>query len=213
MIESTLIPRFLTYISVYGFLAIAIFAFLESSMIFPYLPAEVVVPLAATELVTGFQSLFVFVAMTTVGGTLGALFLYRLSNEGWEQLGSRLHQFTRVSSDHRARASEWFRRWGEPSVMWGRLLPGLRSLISIPAGMSRMDSQKFIAYTTFGTMGFYLLIGCLVLFIEQWQGYTGLMRVFLNSPIISTIATGFTILLLLFGWAITKHSLTRYENP
>jgi len=182
-------------------------------MIFPYLPAEVVVPLAATELVTGFHSLLVFVAVTTIGGTAGALFLYVLSNEGWEQLGSRFQQYTRISSNSRERASNWFRRWGEPSVIWGRLLPGLRSLISIPAGMSQMDSRKFTAYTAFGTMGFYLFVGCLVLFIQQWQGYRGLIQLFLKFPVISTSAAGFTILLLLFGWLITNRILTRSENP
>lgn len=79
-------------IATYGLLALCVFAFLESSMLFPYLPAEVVVPVAAGVLVTDWFSLGMFVLMATVGGTGGALFAYAASLKGKQFSSGRLRK-------------------------------------------------------------------------------------------------------------------------
>lgn len=146
----------------YGPLALFAFVFLETSLLFPLLPSEVVVPAAAVALVTDPVSLAVFVAAATAGGTLGAYVPYaacyrtRISDANW------LERRLRVPDERVERAQAWFRRWGQSSVLWGRFLPVLRSVISVPAGMARMDPRRFGVYTLLGTAAFYAATGGLV---------------------------------------------------
>ncbi|SIR26814.1 membrane protein DedA, SNARE-associated domain [Haladaptatus litoreus] len=151
----------LSLIQQYGFLAVFVFAFLESSMLFPLLPSELVVPTAAGLLVRDPVSFALFVIAMTVGTTVGSLLPYFVGHEGHDAM-DRYGRYLRVSPDETDRASHWFRRWGEHSVMWGRLLPVLRSIISIPAGFAEMDVRKFVVYTTVGALAFNLLVTGLV---------------------------------------------------
>lgn len=144
----------LQLVSRYGFLAVVVFTFLEASMLFPFLPSEVVVPGAAALLVDGPVTFVLFVISVTVGTTIGSLFLYyvfkRLGRAALEDYGRWLH----ISEDDLDRGCNWFLRWGESSVLWGRLLPVLRSVISIPAGLAEMPRWKFTLYSAVGAAGF-----------------------------------------------------------
>ncbi|WP_435154901.1 DedA family protein [Haladaptatus sp. DFWS20] len=164
----------LSLIQQYGFLAVFVFAFLESSMLFPFLPSELVVPAAAGLLVRDPVSFALFVLTMTVGTTLGSLFPYFVGHEGHEAL-DRYGRYLRVSADETDRASRWFRRWGEHSVLWGRFLPVLRSVISIPAGFAEMGFRKFVAYTTVGALLFNVSVTGLVYF--GWDDLPHLLSV------------------------------------
>ncbi|WP_266078197.1 DedA family protein [Haladaptatus caseinilyticus] len=145
----------------YGFLAVFVFAFLESSMLFPFLPSELVVPAAAGVLVRDPVSFVLFVLAMTVGTTVGSLFPYLVGHGGHEALDT-YGDYLRISDDEVDRASRWFRKWGEHSVLWGRLLPVLRSIISILAGFAEMRFWKFVVYTTVGALLFNVAVTGLV---------------------------------------------------
>lgn len=151
----------LSLVAQYGFLAVFVFAFLESSMLFPLLPSELVLPSAAALLVRGPVELGLFVLAATAGTTVGALVPYYVGHEGHEAL-DRYGRYLRVSERETDRARRWFRRWGEHSVLWGRFLPVLRSVISIPAGFSEMRLCKFVVYTTVGALLFNTAVAGLV---------------------------------------------------
>lgn len=153
----------LEFVHQYGYLALLAFAFLESSMLFPFAPSELVVPAAAGILVQGPLSFALFVAAATVGATLGGLVPYLLGREGHEAV-DRYGRYVRVSDDEVDRGVRWFRRWGETAVFWGRLLPVLRSIISIPAGFAEMDRWRFLAYTAGGAALFNAIVAALVFF-------------------------------------------------
>lgn len=199
-----LVSRTLEMVSTYGFLAICIFAFLESSMIFPYLPAEVVVPVAAGTLVTSVPSLGLFVFVTTAGGTVGALFAYAASHKGGQLTARRLRKHVQVSERQRSRVLRWFTKWGEPSVIWGRFLPGLRSLVSIPAGLANMSLLRFTLYTTFGNVGFYLAVAGIVYYGRARSLDVALREAVIKSPFetgaIVLIATSITLI----GWWLSN---------
>jgi membrane protein DedA with SNARE-associated domain len=146
----------------YGLLGMFLFAFLETSMLFPYLPAEVVVPLAAATLVTDSLSIVLFTVSTTLGGTLGALVAYSVTVKGGRLAKTRLESHLRLSEKRTERAHRWYLKWGQPSVIWGRLLPGLRSIVSVPAAIAGMPWQKFTLYTTIGNAAFYASVAILV---------------------------------------------------
>jgi membrane protein DedA with SNARE-associated domain len=147
----------------YGFLALVVFAFLETSLLFPFVPSELVVPVAAALLVTGPASFLAFVLAIMVGTTVGSLFVYFVFDAAHQPVIDRYGKYVSVSADDIERASGLFRRWGESSVFWGRLLPVLRSIISIPAGIAGMGVGKFAIYSAGGSGLFAAGVAALVL--------------------------------------------------
>jgi membrane protein DedA with SNARE-associated domain len=147
----------------YGYLALLLFVFAETSMLFPFLPSELVVPAAAALLVTGPLTLAAFVCVTAVGGVCGSLFAYYAFGAGSSKLVTRFGSRVRVSETEIERSRHWFRRWGESSVLWGRLFPGIRSLISISVGFAGMGVGQFAVYSGVGTGLLAAGVGGLVL--------------------------------------------------
>jgi len=198
--DGPLLSRAIELVLTYGLLAICVFAFLESSMLFPYLPAEVVVPVSAGALVTGWSSLGAFVAVTTAGGTVGALFAYGASKEGGRLASTKFGTSLRISDRHRKQAKSWYDRWGEPSVMWGRLFPGLRSVVSIPAGLARMPLSKFTVYTVIGTAGFYFAVAGIVYYGRSRALDDALVAAITNAPLETVAILAFVCLATLAVW-------------
>ena len=147
----------------YGYLAVFCFTFLESSLLFPLLPSEVVLPLAAVLLVSGPASLAAFALAATAGVAVGSVVAYYLFGRGGEEVLERYGPLVRVSDRELRWAKETFRRYGEWSVFWGRLLPFLRSVVSVPAGFASMDLARFTAYSVGGGLVFNLAVGALAL--------------------------------------------------
>lgn len=123
---------------------------IESSFI-PF-PSEIVVPPAAY---FGEVSLIMVVVCATIGADLGAIINYFLAQ--WigrpivyKFADSRIGHMCLLSSEKIAKAEAFFNKHGIISTLIGRLVPGVRQLISIPAGLARMNFGKFILYTTIG---------------------------------------------------------------
>ncbi len=139
--------------------------------IFPPIPSEVVLPLAGYLAERGRMGLLAVVVSATAGGLVGAVALYgvarRLGQERAARLVARIPLVDREDVD---RAIGWFARHGGTSVFFGRLIPGVRSLISLPAGAAAMPLGRFITFTTAGTLLWnVLLIGAGYLLGSQWQ--------------------------------------------
>ncbi|WP_129115035.1 DedA family protein [Halegenticoccus tardaugens] len=155
----------------FGYLAIFVFSFLETSMLFPFLPSEVVVPFAAAVLVDGPLSFAAFVFATATGATLGSLFAYYVVGRGGHRAFDDYGGALRVSARDLDRGRRWFRRWGESSVLWGRLFPILRSVISIPAGFAGMAPGKFALYSFVGSALFNAGVAAAVYYGKQQPAY------------------------------------------
>lgn len=146
----------------YGFFALFVFLFFETSMLFPFVPSELVLPFAAALLVSNPVTFIVFVLAAAAGATLGSLFAYYVFDAAHQPVIDRYGGYVHVSEEDIERAGRWFRRWGESSVFWGRLLPVLRSVISIPAGLSGMHRGKFAVYSGAGSGLFAAAVAALV---------------------------------------------------
>lgn len=157
-----LTQAFLDFMAQYGYLAVFVFMFLETSMVFPFAPSEVVVPFAAGVLVHDPVTVVTFSLAAAAGATIGSLFAYYLFGTVGERALDRYGRYVHVSEADVERGQRWFRRWGESSVLWGRLLPVLRSIISIPAGLARMSVRKFALYSATGTFVFNAGVAWLV---------------------------------------------------
>ena len=136
-----------------GYAGVVFLMFLEN--VFPPIPSELVMPLAGFATARGELNFFGVIAAGTLGSVLGALPLYALgrrANEGRLVRWADAHgKWLGVRGDDIRKADAWFDRHGGWAVLLCRLVPGVRSLISIPAGMAQMPLVPFLLYTALGT--------------------------------------------------------------
>ncbi|SDL59516.1 membrane protein DedA, SNARE-associated domain [Corynebacterium mycetoides] len=120
--------------------------------LFPPIPSEVVLPLAGFTVAQGslnFVSVFIW---SVVGSVTGAYLLYGLGAWlGAQRLRAIAEWMWLVKGSDVDKALAWFDKYGKVSVFFGRLIPGVRSLISIPAGLDRMNLVAFGLWTTLGS--------------------------------------------------------------
>lgn len=144
-----------TFIGQYGYLAVAALTFLE--VVFPPIPSEVILPLAGFLALSTGMALPGVVVAATLGGLAGAYVLYGVgriaSRERLMRLfGTRPLRMMGFTSDDIAHVVDWFDRKGQITVLLCRCVPGVRSLISLPAGTARMGLVRFTLYTVAGSL-------------------------------------------------------------
>lgn len=139
--------------------------------VFPPIPSEAILPLAGYLSTQGRLSLPLVFVTATLGSYLGATALYGLGSAlGLERSIKALSKLPLMDREDFEKAAEWFERHGKASVFFGRLIPGVRSLISLPAGANRMNLGIFSLLTAAGS-GVWngLLIGAGALLGGQHQ--------------------------------------------
>ncbi len=140
-------------VSTYGYLGIFIAAFAET--IFPPIPSELIFPLAGF---VGFKSNFTYfetflmASSGAVGATFGAIVIYIVSFKIGRIAIVKLGKYVFVSEKKIESAERWFEKYGIYAVFLGRMAPGVRELISVPAGIARMPFAKFVTFTFFGSL-------------------------------------------------------------
>jgi membrane protein DedA with SNARE-associated domain len=135
-------------VSALGYPGIVLLMFIESS--FLPLPSELVMPPAGYLAAQGRMDAAAAILAGTVGSVLGALFNYWFAVMVGEPFLRRYGKYVLLRPHHLDRAEAFFARHGEISTFIGRLLPVVRHLISIPAGMARMRLPRFVAFTALG---------------------------------------------------------------
>lgn len=171
-----------------GYTGIVCLMFLESSF-FPF-PSEVVIPPAGYLASKGQMNIFLVVIMGILGSLLGALFNYWVSLKVGRPFFNRYGKYFLVSTRTLDKAEEYFQKHGHISTLIGRLLPGIRQYISLPAGVARMNIIQFTIFTALGS-GIWVLILAVL-------GYTlgsseSLVNIYLHR---------LTIILILFCFAL-----------
>lgn len=131
-----------------GVLGLALAMMLEN--VFPPIPSEVVLPLAGYFVATGRLTFIEALLGATAGAVAGALALYAIGRYGGLPLIFRYRRVLRVSETEIERADRWFDHYGTWLVFFGRMIPIIRSIVSIPAGMSEMPMIRFLALTAAG---------------------------------------------------------------
>ncbi|BDI21969.1 DedA family protein [Herbiconiux sp. L3-i23] len=137
-------------IAALGEVGVGILTLVET--IFPPIPSEVVLPLAGFLSQRGDMNIVFVMISATLGAYLGAVILYWLGYKVGEERSIRwLAKLPLVDREDFEKASGWFHRHGKSAVFFGRLLPGVRSLISLPAGAAKMSFLVFSAFTIAGS--------------------------------------------------------------
>ena len=140
--------------STIAYLTIAFAMFLEN--IIPPIPSEVIMPLGGFFVYQQKLNFYILVFWGLFGTILGSLpwyYLGRLVNE--KRISNFLEKrgkYFGISSKDLIKSKVWFDKYGVSLVFWGRLIPGIRTLISVPAGIELMPLRKFLIWTTFGSL-------------------------------------------------------------
>lgn len=154
-------------ISALGYLGLVLLLIAEN--LFPPIPSEVVLPLAGFLVGRGDLSFAGALAAATTGSTAGALILYGMGRWGGRRLVLRYGRWLRVDRSRLVRAEGWFERWGDWVVLFARVVPVARSVVSIPAGTAKMPLVRFLVLTTIGSAVWNaLLIGAGVILGANW---------------------------------------------
>jgi len=137
-----------------GYIGIVLLMFAEN--LFPPIPSEVIMPLAGFTAARGEFNIYLVVLAGTLGSVLGALFWYFVGRwlgcERIKRQAVRHGRWLTVSPEEVDNAAAWFRRHCGKAVFLGRLVPTVRTLISVPAGIAGMDLGLFLLYSTLGTV-------------------------------------------------------------
>lgn len=147
-----------------GYFAFGWLMFIET--VFPPIPSEVLVPLAGFLAAEGTFRLIPVILVGTLGSTVGAVFWYwvgwRVGERRLRKLAGKYGRWLTISPEDVDKTGEWFRKRGLWAVFVARMLPGPRSMISVPAGVARMAILPFLIATAVGTgiwVGFLAILG------------------------------------------------------
>ena len=141
------------YMANLNYFTVALLMAIEST--FMPLPSELVVPFAAYKAAQGELNILLVILFGTIGALSGALINYTLAYFLGRPLvykfaGSKIGRIFLLTEEKVIHAEEYFKRNGKSSTFIGRLIPGVRHLISIPAGLSKMNLRDFMLYTFIG---------------------------------------------------------------
>ena len=174
-----------------GYAGIALLMLLEN--VFPPIPSELIMPLAGFAAARGDLSLPLVVLAGSTGSVAGALFWYYaglwLGCERMKRLASRHGRWLTVAPVQVDEAADRFRRHSAASVLIGRLIPAVRTLISVPAGIARMGLARFLVYSTIGTALWSLVLaGAGYLLEDQYGTVSGWVDPVTKLVIVAVIA-------------------------
>lgn len=179
--------------------------------VFPPIPSEVILPLAGFSAAQGTFSLAGAIFWTTLGSVLGALLAYGLGFWlGASRIRALFGRIPLMSPEDFDKAEGWFQRNGPASVFFGRMVPVVRSLISIPAGVARMNILLFLLLTTGGSLiwnsifvvGGYLLGG-------QWHRIEAVAGWFSNAVVGAIIL----VMVVFFARRLWHERAARRDGP
>jgi membrane protein DedA with SNARE-associated domain len=188
-----------------GYWGVGLLMFLEN--LFPPIPSELIMPLAGFMVSKGEWNFGLTLFAGVVGTIFGALPWYYLgklvSEARLRQLADRYGKWLTISGKDIDQANAWFTRHGAKAVLLGRLVPGVRTLISLPAGINAMPLGRFLIYSTIGTTLWVALLTGLGYGLgnhyDQVEHYLG--------PVSKLVLL--TLVLALAGWIIRRQRRQR----
>ena len=156
------------YMANLNYFTVALLMTIESSFI-PF-PSEVIIPFAAFKAAQGELNVFLVIVSGTIGALIGALFNYYLSKYLGRPIiykfaGSTFGKMCLLSPEKVEHAEQYFVKNGKSSTFIGRLIPAVRQLISVPAGLSNMNIRDFILYTLAGATLWNIILGIIGYFL------------------------------------------------
>lgn len=171
--------------------------------LFPPIPSEVILPLAGFTAAQGSFSLLSAILWTTAGSVVGALVLYELGRVvGRDRVKHLAGKLPLVNENDIDVAERWFTRHGPKAVFFGRMLPIIRSAISVPAGVEKMPVLQFLAYTVAGSAIWNTVF--IVAGYQLGEQYTAVER---YAEVLQYVVIA--VVLLLVAWFVASRLVRR----
>ena len=194
---------------------IGVFLLIAIENIFPPIPSEVILLFGGFMTTYSELNIILMIIFATLGSLLGAIVLYYigkiLNKERLKKIVSgKIGKVLRLKNSDIDKADEWFDTKGNKTVFFCRFIPIVRSLISIPAGMSEMPMGKFLLYTTVGSLIWntvLIVIGSIV--GENWQSILNIFDTYSNIVLILLIIIFVVGVYLFYHAKNKKKNLTR----
>jgi len=184
----------------YGYIGIILMIALEN--IFPPIPSEVILTFGG--FMTTYTKLTIVgvIVTATLGSIIGAIILYGIGRmidvEKLEKIIDRWGKLLRVKKEDIRKADAWFEKYGYWAVFLCRMIPLIRSLISLPAGMSKMKFVPFLLYTTLGTLLWNTILVSIGAAVgESWETIVHYMDIYSNFAY-ALIAIACIVVLVLY---------------
>lgn len=179
--------------SQYGYLGIFLLIMLEN--IFPPIPSEVILTFGGYMTTQSDMTALGVILVSTAGSVAGAVILYglglQLDVKRLEKIVDRYGRVLRLTRKDIHKADSWFDKYGIWTVLFCRLIPLIRSLISIPAGMSNMKFGLFLLFTTVGTLIWNtVLVSVGAAVGDNWESIVGVMDVYSNIAYVVIVLVG-----------------------
>jgi membrane protein DedA with SNARE-associated domain len=202
-IDRIVIPFLETLYGAVGYAGVMLAMAIESAMV--PLPSELILPFAGflvsdplqVEPISGQPwSFWIVVIVATIGNTIGSLVGYAIGAYGGRPFLERYGKYLLIRQHEIEIADRFFARWGSQTAFFSRLLPIVRTFISFPAGVARMDVRKFIAYSTAGAFLWSIaLVWAGVQLGANWEEIRALLQ-----PFDLAIAVAVVTLVVAFIW-------------
>ncbi|MGH2378404.1 MAG: DedA family protein [Candidatus Limnocylindria bacterium] len=203
-VEAIVVPFLERAYATVGYVGLMAVMAVENALFFLPVPSEIVLPLAGWSVARGVEepltggpwTYWLAVAFSVAGSTAGALALYAASAVAGRPALERYGRFVLIDAHDLDVADRWFARYGDYAVLIARMVPVARSVISIPAGISRMPLRRFVLFTVIGTIPWnMLLIWGGVVLGENWVQVKELL-----GPLDYVVYAAIAVLTLLFLW-------------
>ncbi|WP_391206535.1 DedA family protein [Psychrobacillus sp. L4] len=189
------------WLSQFGYLGVFLLILIEN--IFPPIPSEVILTLGGFMTTTTTMTRLGIVIASTAGSVGGAAILYWIGTlldvNRLEKIVQKYGKLLRLTTKDIQKANVWFDKYGVWAVFFGRLVPLVRSLISIPAGMSKMSFGLFLLFTTLGTLIWNtVLVSVGAAVGENWDEIVRYMDIYSNVVYIILAIIGIIFLVWYF---------------
>ncbi len=176
---------------------------LESALI--PIPSEVTMPFSGFLASSGKLSLVTVIIVGTIGNLIGSYIAYYLGYFIKETILlnfiRKYGKFILISEHDYLKASEWFTKYGNKIIFISRLLPGVRTIVSLPAGVFKMDIKKFTLYTVLGCLIWSTILAYIGFVLgENWMALEGYFREFEIVIVLSLVITA--------AWYLRRHFKT-----
>jgi membrane protein DedA with SNARE-associated domain len=183
--------------SQYGYIGIFLLIMLEN--IFPPIPSEVILTFGGYMTTQSDMTVMGVILISTAGSVAGAVILYgvgrMLDVKRLEKIVDRYGRVLRLTRKDIYKADSWFDKYGIWTVLFCRLIPLIRSLISIPAGMSNMKFGLFLLFTTLGTLIWNTILVTVGAAVgDNWESIVGVMDVYSNIVYVLIVLVGLAVI-------------------
>ncbi|PUB16801.1 DedA family protein [Paenisporosarcina sp. OV554] len=183
--------------SQYGYLGIFLLIMLEN--IFPPIPSEVILTFGGAMTAKTDMTVMGVILISTAGSVAGAVILYGIGRmvdvKRLEKIVDRYGRVLRLTRKDIYKADSWFDKYGIWTVLFCRLIPLIRSLISIPAGMANMKFGLFLLFTTLGTLIWNTILVTVGAAVgDNWESIVGVMDVYSNIVYLLIVIAGLAVI-------------------